>query len=222
MKSISFKLFSVLIILAITLVGCKKSEDNPSVIEDIDGNEYDVIQIGNQFWMKQNLKVTKLNDGESIPEDNLTWSERTDPAWGHVNDNSANNAKYGKLYNGFAVASGKLCPDGWRVPSVEDWDELVEFLGSSLGGKLKATTDEWDEPNIDATNSSGFTALPAGERDINANSLDFGIQAFFWTSTPNIFETEKLEFRLLRYDFAGVLTGYADKRYGRSCRCIKE
>jgi uncharacterized protein (TIGR02145 family) len=220
MKCSVLRLILSAVLLVIFSYGCKKSGET-NLVKDIDGNSYQTVQIGDQIWMKENLRTTKFNDGTVIPEDNLTWNERTDAAWSHVNEDPANNARYGKLYNGFAVISGKLCPEGWRMPTVDDWDELNEFLESSVGGKLKATTD-WDEPNADATNSSGFTALPAGQRDINGNWNDFGVYAYFWTITPNEFETDKLNTRNLLHTFAGLLTGYADKIYGYSCRCIKE
>jgi uncharacterized protein (TIGR02145 family)/uncharacterized repeat protein (TIGR02543 family) len=133
-------------------------------IKDIDGNVYTEVKIGNQVWMVQNLKTTKLNDGTALINDTSfsQWGYGLNCCW--VNSNIANKDPYGALYIWDVVNTGKLAPDGWRVANDDDWNALATFLGDSAGGKMKATGNAyWFDPNQGATNSSGFTAVGAGE-----------------------------------------------------------
>ena len=124
------------------------------IVMDIDGNTYSTVEIGNQIWTQQNLRVTKFTDGTPIPSDD--WSVRS------FGEDEATLLAYGNMYNfDAATHSSGLCPEGYRVPTVSDFSVL---LSNAQGGALKATgTDLWSSPNTGATNSSGFTAVPAGE-----------------------------------------------------------
>jgi uncharacterized protein (TIGR02145 family) len=193
-------LLCVTTLVMVVLYSCKKEKQSPGVpnpvhtstpVADIDGNLYDTIQIGNQIWMKQNLKTRHYRDGSSITEieDSLTWSlfytGAQTPAWCSCNGDSVNNAVYGKLYNWYAVTdTHNICPTGWHVPSQAEWTTLINYLGGSAlaGGHLKADS-LWVTPNTGATNSSGFTALPAGVRFEPGNYWVFGSYAFFWSSS---------------------------------------
>lgn len=98
----------------------ENSFSQPEIVTDIDGNSYKTIKIGNQLWMAENLRATKLNDGTKIPyvPDKLTWSKLNIPAYCWENNNESDkNKKYGALYNWYTVETGKLCPIGWHVPS---------------------------------------------------------------------------------------------------------
>lgn len=150
-------------------------------------------------WDTTNLNVTTYRDGTAIP--NVTtptaWAALTTGAWRSVNDNPANDAVYGKLYNGYAVAGiydaaslanpalrKKLAPAGRAIPESTDVIALIDCLGgpSQAGGKMKEVgTTHWNSPNVDATNSSNFTSLPAGFMSPYQNS--FGDMAYFWTAT---------------------------------------
>lgn len=102
-----------------------------STITDIDGNVYETVQIGEQAWMAENLKVITYNDGTPITleENNTNWSNLSTEAYCWYNNDSVNNADpYGALYNWYAVQTGKLCPSGWHVPSDSEWSELTTFL----------------------------------------------------------------------------------------------
>jgi uncharacterized protein (TIGR02145 family) len=139
-------------------------------ITDIDANSYKTIPIGIQVWMAENLKTSKLNDGTAIPSvtDDAQWTNLLAPAycWFDNNDTLYKNI-YGAYYNWFTVSTGKLCPVGWHVPSDDEWQLLVDYFGGSniAGSKIKeAGTNNWVFSNNDATNSSGFTALPGGMR----------------------------------------------------------
>jgi len=175
-----------------------------STINDRDMNTYNTILIDAQCWTTQNLKVTKYNDGTSIPLNNTggsagnmsqTWSSQTTGAYTiYANEPSTgtNATNYGFLYNWFAVNdSRKLCPDGWHVPTDEEWTTLTTYLGGILvaGGKMKSTdtqptTGGWNDPNTGADNSSGFSALPGGSRSGSAGSFSvIKDAAFFWSAT---------------------------------------
>ena len=137
------------------------------------GNDtYNVVKIGTQWWMAENLKTAIYNDLTDIPNvTDDTWGSLTTGAWSYYNNNTSNGNTYGKLYNWYSVNTGKLCPQDWSVPSSNtNWATLIDYLGgtSVAGGKLKQTgTTLWNSPNTGATNESGFNALPAGTRESN-------------------------------------------------------
>ncbi|NJK98749.1 MAG: hypothetical protein HC905_30955 [Bacteroidales bacterium] len=140
---------------------------------DQDGNVYKTVTIGTQTWMAENLRTTKYNDGTAIPNvtGNEEWSGLTTGAYCNFNNTSNTDtiATYGRLYNWYAVNTGKLCPTGWHVPTDAEWTTLSDYLGgeplSDAGGLLKETgTTHWASPNTGATNETGFTALPGGYR----------------------------------------------------------
>jgi uncharacterized protein (TIGR02145 family) len=155
---------------------------------DIDGNIYDIVTIGKQMWMKENLKTSKYNDGTNIPlvTDNDEWAELTSPTYcWYNNDQITYKATYGALYNWYTVNTGKLCPTGWHIPSDKEWSELIIYLGNwtIAGGKMKEIgTTHWANPNIGATNKSGFTGLPGGGR-WEHNFVDINESGGWWTST---------------------------------------
>jgi len=172
---------------------CKKDDNNsdPTTLTDIDGNVYQVIKIGTQNWMKENLKTTRYNDGTAIPlvSDPTEWGTIATPGYcWYNNDQSTYGKTYGALYNWYAVNTGKLAPAGWHVPTDDDWTKLTNYLGgdSIAGGKLKsADTLYWISPNTGATNESGFTALPAGDRSENGAFASVGTYGSWWCSTEN-------------------------------------
>ncbi|NOU17154.1 MAG: hypothetical protein HOO91_06305 [Bacteroidales bacterium] len=192
-------------------------------VTDIDGNSYKTVIIGTQEWMAENLKVTHYRNGDPITNitDNTQWvNERTQGAWCSYNNDAANKTTYGLLYNFYAIADSRgICPTGWHVPSDAEWDILISYLGGVdiAGYKMKKTGN-----NIDADNSSGFSALLGGLRE-----YDFGTfyalndRTCWWSSTaiPNysnawsrfINRTEKSIHRNGSLDFSGL-----------SIRCIKD
>ncbi|MDB5229182.1 MAG: hypothetical protein JWN78_3375 [Bacteroidota bacterium] len=157
-------------------------------VSDVDGNVYNVVTIGTQCWTKENLKTAHYNDGTNITTglDSLQWRDSIAAgAYAYYNNDIANNSIYGKLYNWFAVNTGKLCPDGWHVPSDSEWITLVNYLGGDYQGeKIKDTSSLWyPSPNVTNTNSSGFSALPGGMRQLDSQDLYLGFEANFWSST---------------------------------------
>lgn len=191
---------------------------------DIEGNEYKTVQIGTQIWMVENLRTTTYNDGTPIP--NVTefgdWNALSSGgyAW-YDNDEATNKNLYGALYNGYAVDTGKLAPEGWHIPTNAEWQILADYLGGSseAGGKLKEKGfTNWDYPNTDATNEVGFTALPGGFRD--GGFIGIGINAQWWTLT----ETSATEatYRWVSFDNGNLAELNYNKNNGFSIRCIKD
>ena len=197
---------------------------DPATLSDKDGNVYDVIRIGTQLWIGQNLKTTKFSDGTAIAQvtDNTEWSNLTTPGYcWYDNDAASFKALYGALYNWYAVNTGKLCPTGWHVPSDNDWYNLSNYLNGEVdaGGKLKeAGTSHWTSPNTGATNETEFTALPGGYRTDTGVFDNMGIVGFWWTSTP--LNTESW-CRSLRYDNSKLFRNFFNPVYGMSVRCLK-
>jgi len=211
----------------------KSFETEREPVYDIEGNEYTTVEIGAQEWMVENLRTTRLNDGTEITEieDGGQWAGYENSVYSWY-DNYGEKFKdvYGALYNFYTVATGKLCPEGWRVPTEDDWDELINYLGGDevAGGKLKSTTGYWTKPNEGATNESGFTALPGGSRIAEAfdeysdgEFILLAEWAFFW-SYHYIQEEEGGLNYVLRYDEAKIIKGQGAKiGTGQSVRCIK-
>ena len=153
---------------------------------DVTGNEYKTIRIGNFIWMTENLRTSQYNDGSLIAHVTLNtiWKNSTSGAFTYYDNDSNNNEDLGKLYNWFAVNSGKLCPDGWFVPNESHWNLLKDFLGVNVGGKLKKRTSLfWLSPNMGANNESGFSAIGSGSRMNTGEFIGFKSSANFWSSS---------------------------------------
>ncbi|MBN1480121.1 T9SS C-terminal target domain-containing protein [candidate division KSB1 bacterium] len=206
-------------------------------ISDIDGNLYRIVKIGDQWWMAENLKVTRYRNGESIPKvtDDLEWSDLNTAAYCALTTNERLKDTFGYLYNWYAVNDSRnIAPVGWHVPTDEDWKQLEIYLGLSrvqadaeswrgtdVGGKMKeAGYAHWESPNTGATNTSGLCALPAGYRRDNGDFENFEYQAYFWTFTEVI--SSASWYRQLSWLTAEVYRGYGQKRDGLSIRCVKD
>lgn len=195
---------------------------------DCDGNIYHSVTIGTQIWMVENLKTTKYRDCTPIANvtDNTAWSALITGAYVNYNNDAANAAVYGRLYNWYAATDARnIAPAGWHIPSHAEWATLTAYLGGTdiwvPGGKLKeAGLAHWTTPNTNAGNSSGFTALPGGERVINNDFGRIGIAGGWWSSTANDLSTAWSRF--MHYNDASA-SGYENnKRNGLALRCIKD
>lgn len=158
-----------------------------STISDIDGNGYNTVTLGTQVWMVENLKTVRYNDGTEIPAANETtdWESFEGPAYSWYNHSMAVEDLYGALYNWEVVKSGKLCPAGWRIPTDEEWQTLIDYCGGEqiAASFLKKTGADWDTPE-NATNYSGFCALPGGTSSAVLGSFSGeGMLGAWWTST---------------------------------------
>ncbi len=161
---------------------------NPGTVTDIDGNIYNTIQIGNQIWMKENLKTTRYRNGDAIPyaSDATAWGLLTSGGYCYYDNLQSNFNTYGGLYNWLAASDSRnIAPQGWHVPAFSEWQTLINYLGgtSVAGGKIKETgTAHWLAPNP-AGNSSDFTALGSGLRDQAGNYFAMYYTAYWWSVT---------------------------------------
>lgn len=209
----------------IKLIPGKPCMDEPFV-NDIDGNRYRTIKIGNQCWMLENLRTTRYSDGIVIPEitDNNLWSSYSNGAYCWYNNDSANKNIFGGLYNWHAIENGNLCPYGWFVPGDTEWNILTNYVGGNAfaGGHLKQRgTSIWHFPNTAATNVYGFTALPGGLRNnINGSFESKKYYGYWWTST-DIDQTQEAWVRLMYYNNSSTFSIYSNKKTGMSIRCIR-
>ncbi|HPF92903.1 MAG TPA: fibrobacter succinogenes major paralogous domain-containing protein [Tenuifilaceae bacterium] len=235
-------LVAVTIILGfatILMSSCSKDDENDennnniTNVQDVDGNTYNTVKIGTQVWMVENLNTTKYSNGDFIPTG--ISSANTSGAYENYDGNATYADTYGKLYNWHAVSDPRgLCPDGWHIPSDEEWKTLEIYIGMSPeeaeetegergtdeGGKLKATgTDYWISPNTGATNEYGFTALPGGALEIDA-FVAIGQNGFWWTSTPA--SDDNSMYRYMHYNSPIINRKSFYKSSGLSVRCIQD
>ena len=208
------------------------SEANP---QDGDGNFYPVITIGSQKWLGEDLRTTKYNDGTPIPNlpDTYSWVRDTTGAYSwYNNDPSQSPYPRGAFYNWFATdensnGNKNVCPVGWHVPSMTEFQDLANFLGGSsvAGGKLKEIgTQFWRPPNTGATDDFGFGAIPHGRRDGFNGSFSFSIflntTSFYWTTYE---ENSRIAQTILLTHDNTTLEFYQNlKKDGYQVRCIKD
>ena len=202
---------------------------NPGAgVTDIDGNNYQTVIIGSQEWMKENLRVTKYSNGNSIPNiiDAYEWAGIFSGAWCHNNNNSQYENTYGKLYNWYVVSDSRnVCPIGWHVPTDGEWTILTDYLGGEAvaGVKMKSTSG-WNS-NGNGTNESGFSGLPGGRRTVNVSSSSYGIfqlvggLGHWWSST---FQTGVCSYARQLWFWDEFCSQYGPTSMsGLSIRCIK-
>lgn len=205
-------------------VGFATLDITRGTVDDIDGNTYKTVSIGSQVWMAENLKTTRYNDNTLIPLviDNTTWNHMITPGYcWYNNDASTFKSDYGALYNWYTIATGKLCPLGWHVPTDLQWSEMATYLGGETlaGDKLKEEGEaHWTILNSGATNESGFTALPGGGR-IDGSFVYIGTAGAWWSATG--YDAENALCRELDNDIDELLIGHLSKSQGFSVRCIQ-
>lgn len=155
-----------------------------TTVKDQDGNGYNIVTIGTQTWMKENLRTTRLNDGTAIRiiTGAHVGSGLNTPGYCWYDNNINYRNTYGALYNWHAVTTNNLCPAGWHLPSVEEWGGVVAFLGENSGGAMKeGGTVHWNSPNSGATNTSGFTGMAGGMRSSDGNFYGLGNYGHWWS-----------------------------------------
>ena len=207
-------------------------------ITTLDAAVHPTITNGNQFWQNTNLDLSTYSDGTVIPEvqDASEWASLTTGAWCYYNNDVANGAIYGKLYNWYAVAGiyneasktdtnqrKKLAPTGYHVPSDSEWMILTTYLGGVgvAGDKMKETgTANWISPNQEATNSSGFTGLPGGYRDDSGPFNPIGYYGYWWSSSE--YDMVGAWNRHLNSNTSAANRYSNNKAYGFSVRCLKD
>ena len=211
--------FNQLLIIILISFCCSHSHAqtalSDSVVTDIDGNIYQIVKIGSQWWMAENLRVTHYRNGDPVPcpTSDFDWDQPTG-AYCYYENDSSNVNEYGLLYNWFAVNDSRgLAPAGWHVPTDAEWQQLVDFLGGAevTGALLK-------EGKSDTLN---FKAKFAGYRYNHGTFDGLGINAYFWSSTESNSGNA-----WYRYLYKGNSNVYRDdsgwKQAGYSVRCVKD
>jgi len=223
---------------------------NTDLLTDYDGNNYPTILIGEQTWMAENLRVKNFADGTPIPpvENTSMWDDliSSDKAYCWNDNNATTGETYGALYTWAAAMNGAagsdanpgtvqgVCPTGWHLPGDSEWKQLEMHLGmtqveadntgwrgSNEGGELKKEgTSHWNNPNTGADNSSGFTALPGGNRYDYGTFFNVGSSAFFWTITD--LNASDAKARSLNYNIGKIYRSDYNKTNGFSVRCVKD
>jgi uncharacterized protein (TIGR02145 family) len=186
------------------------------------------VTIGKQVWMTENLNVDKFRNGHPIPQakTDAEWKEagkNKQPAWCYYDNDPTNGAKYGKLYNWFAVHDSRgLAPQGYHIPKESEWTKLTDYLGGEevAGGKMKSITG-WNSPNTGASNTCGFSGLPGGLRKHDGRFEDVGKEGGWWSITetdPNLAGP-----RFLNYKYGNVYrSGYYNMGDALSVRCLRD
>ena len=188
-----------------------------------DGKSYNTVLIGAQCWMAQNLNIGTRINGSQVQTNNQVIEKYC------FGDLESNCDIYGGLYQWdeamqYVTTAGVqgICPAGWHLPTDAEWTTLTTFLGgeSVAGGKMKETgTTHWSSPNTGATNTSGFTALPGGNRGSNGSFYGLTYYAYFWSSSES--SSSNAWYRILYYNSETVGQGYT-KSPGFSGRCLKD
>jgi uncharacterized protein (TIGR02145 family) len=209
-------------------------------VTDLDGNVYKTVLIGNQCWMKENLRTTTFSNGMAIPviRDKNAWmslGQTGAMAWMN-HDSATYAATYGGLYSWYAtVHPYGLCPQGWHVPSDTEWVEMEFFIGTpenqlywrggrgTSGGKLKERgLEHWLSPNEGATNVVGFWGLPGGYiYNTDGLFIDLKRSGIWWTTTSDSTNLNAWTRRLF-YDYSSIIRWNRHKGIGYSVRCIKD
>jgi uncharacterized protein (TIGR02145 family) len=237
-------IYILILLLPLNSIFCQLFTQGPGV-NDIEGNSYNTIIINGQEWMAENLKTTKYANGESIQflavigsSINGNWgnpsnggSNPSEGGYNYYNQLDSYTQIYGNLYNGYAVLDPRgLCPSGWHVPTLEERNQLIDFLGGEYiaGGKMKKVTNLWNypnTPNLGATNESGFSGLPGGKIECTGPSSspqykNINFEANFWTSS--IYENGTNSMWMYRLHINSTQSDQytANKRNGFSVRCI--
>ena len=217
-------------------------------LTDIDGNVYNTVQIGQQCWMKENLRTTKYADNTSISQGSTTGD------WYYPYNDASNKTTYGLLYNWKAVMRNSssssanpsgvqgICPTGWHVPSDAEWTQLTDYVSSQSEyvcgsnntyiAKALASDYGWQITADDvcavgydqsSNNVTGFSALPAGDYDGSYGSSGyggFGYGTYFWSATE--YNDYYAYYRLLGSSGAHVDRGYYGENGGFSVRCLRD
>ncbi|ACF45491.1 hypothetical protein CR161_09910 [Prosthecochloris sp. ZM] len=181
------------------------------------------VRIGDQVWMAKNLDVVRYRNGDLIVQvqDPSEWEQLESGAWCYYDNSSVNGAIYGKLYNWYAVNDPRgLAPEGWRVASDSDWQELIMQLGGEkAAGSYLKSAEGWASPNVGALNTSHFTALPSGYRSSNGSFRLLGSSAVYWSATQSN-EYSALS-RELFNSYSAVYANSSAKTRGFAVRCLK-
>jgi uncharacterized protein (TIGR02145 family) len=182
-----------------------------NTVTDIEGNVYRTVKIGNQTWMAENLRTTRLNDGQSIyyRPSSSGWASVFAPAYCWPNNDTSNKEAYGALYNWYAVQTNKLAPVGWHVPTDDELKILTDYLGgaSVAGGKLKELE---------------FSVRWSGVRTYDGIYGYFGEMEKYWSATEGGWHSGDVWYRTVgKFDSSFERSSH-QKMDGHSVRCVKD
>ena len=219
-----------------------------STLTDYEGNVYATVQIGNQCWMRDNLRTTHYTDGTAIPLDS-SYTNSAEPCYYDYSSSAIPLTQRGYLYNWPAVMRGAsssntnpsgvqgICPTGWHVPSDAEWTQLTDYVSSQSDylcmnnteniAKALSSTTGWSSSsstcavgnNMDLNNSTSFSAMPAGYR-YNLGFTNSGKYAYFWSSTEASLGNSW--YRSFNYNYAYVYRNNYGKHLGYSVRCLRD
>lgn len=245
------KFFLIISVNILLVLNCSKNavtpESNISTMIDVEGNVYQTVKIGNQEWMAENLRTTKFNDSSEIPfvTDSSEWGNLTTPGYCFYQNTTilSDIKKYGALYNWYAINTGKLAPNGWHIPTNDDWLTLEQYLiingynwdGSNDSNKiaksLAAKTDWYTGPavttvgaistDLSKNNKSGFSAMPGDFRyeDGSFHDLKYGICTNWWSASE--YDTSMAYSWFLACSYDSLITYPYSNREGLSVRLLK-
>lgn len=208
----------------------KQVESNilkPVLCNDVEGHQYEILNIGGQKWLGRNLDISTFRNGDRIVEAKTIeeWESaklNKVAAWCYYNNDSTNELKYGKLYNWYAINDFRqLAPVGYKIASDEDWQKLIDYLGGiEFAGNILKSDSNWH--TNDGTNNFHFSAVPSGNRSYNGGTFDNkGYACFWWTTSPSLSSDSKAwKYGIL--DNSSIIRELSDKNFGYSVRCIKD
>jgi uncharacterized protein (TIGR02145 family) len=203
---------------------CQKNNDSDNIVDfvtDVEGNYYPTFKFGNQEWFLINLKTAKYKNGESINEvaQEIIWRTAKTGAWCYYkNDKGFDDI--GKLYNGYAILDKRgICPEGWSVPTNQEWQKLIDFLGGKKNAvnQLKSSNGWYQGKN--GNSNSIFSGYPLGSRNVKGEFAGNANYTDWWTSTMT--STYSLYIRSLSFSSDDVYEDIFNYNYGLSVRCIK-
>lgn len=186
-------------------------------VSDVDQNLYDIVTIGTQCWMKSNVNI---ETGISKITDKNEWVNSKTAAWCYYDNDINNGPKYQKLYNWYAVKSGKLCPQGWHVPTMAEWEKLITYLKNDSLAIISMIKQDplWKVANS-SSNESQFSALPGGRRQTDGSFVFEGTEADFWASDES--QSGYTQAITLRANATHINRIGWSRNNGFSCRCVK-
>jgi uncharacterized protein (TIGR02145 family) len=241
--------YLLVLIVSGTLITLTESCTKPSAnaiergtVTDFEGNVYNTVKIGNQWWMSDNLMATKYNNGDQIGTtvpNSLSITDATAPKyhWSYSGDESFA-AIYGRLYTWYAVTDTRnVCPAGWHVPSDIDWNILSDYVNSGPFGAITSTNSNakilasqtgWvldgivGNPGQDmaSNNKSGFSAMPGGLRQPSGTYSGAGLSAYYWSTTADI--PLLASTRLVYFNLGTLQESNYTRDSGISVRCVKD
>lgn len=225
--------------IAVLHSGCGREDDPKRIIErgtvtDFDGNVYATVKIGDQWWMAENLRTRHFRTGESIsfidalaPDEQ--WAELDEAGMTYALDSSK-----GFLYNYYCISDARnIAPEGWRIPTDDDWKELETYIGMALPevsrtswrgdneAQLLASLHSvgWGSGVLFGSDEYGFNAMPAGVRIHDGRRNIEGKSGFWWTSSP---EGNTAWYRYMDAGQHRIFRHHTYLEYGMCIRCIKE